>query len=358
MLPDQRHFFKDVLSIIREENINAVCIAGDVYDKTIPTEEAVQLFDDFLVELSRLTDVFIISGNHDSEERLNYGSRLFKANNVYIVAKFNGKLTKHEKTDDYGKVNFYLLPFIKASQVKHFYPDRKINSYNDAVATVLESAQMDISERNVIIAHQFVIGKGDAVPTLSGSENASVANVGTVESIKASLFAPFDYAALGHIHSPQAMGVDYIRYAGSPISYSLNEIGTVKSVPIITLEEKGNVSIELREIHPLHEMRKITGTMEQILQHGEETEDYVYVTLTDEIPVMNAMAKLRELYPNIMKLDYDNTHTKALGNVEPEKVVTRSLNEILSDFYKEMFDSEITEEELYILNSVAKEAGL
>lgn len=361
MIADQKYILDQILAIAQERMVDGVLIAGDVYDKSVPSEEAVKIFDYFLCQLAnQKIPVFIISGNHDSDERLHFGSALFETNGIYIVSKYEGSMTKRTLTDEYGKVNIYLLPFVKASQVRHFWQEEKIETYDQAVRLVVENTDIKKEERNVLVAHQFVAGKG-AEPEFGGSENAAVQNVGTVEMVGTDCFSDFDYVALGHIHSPQRVARDTIRYSGSPLKYSLSEINNQKSVPVITLGQKGTVDVELIPLQPLHDMRHLQGRMEQILDRNNISypEDYIYVTLTDEYAIPDAMATIRQYYPNTMKIDYDNSHTRAAGKIDVSKVTQeKSFSEIISDFYQMMYGCEMSEEEMALMLEVAGEAGV
>lgn len=361
MIADQKYILDQILTMAQERAVDGVLIAGDVYDKSVPSEEAVRIFDYFLCQLAEQgIPAFIISGNHDSDERLHFGSALFESNGIYISSKYEGTLAKQTLTDEYGKVNIYLLPFVKASQVRHFWQEEKIESYDQAVRIVVENTDINRKERNILVAHQFVAGKG-AEPEFGGSENAAVQNVGTVEMVGTDCFADFDYVALGHIHSPQRVGRNTIRYSGSPLKYSLSEIDNPKSVPMITLGQKGNVDVELIPLQPLHDMRHLRGRMEQILDRKNisSPEDYIYVTLTDEYVIPDAMATIRQYYPNTMKIDYDNSHTRAVGKIDVSQVTQeKSFPEIISDFYQMMYDCEISEEEMKLMLEVAGEAGV
>ena len=250
LIEDQKYILNQVLDLIDEESVDAVLIAGDVYDKSVPSEAATRILDSFLSELAaKKVKTFIISGNHDSDDRLNYGSTLFESNQVYISAIYDGHLDKHVINDGETEINIYLLPFIKASQVKHFFPKAEIESYEDAVRVVLANADIDEKKKNILVAHQFVAGKGED-PMLGGSEGAGTQSVGLVEKIGYDLFNIFDYVALGHIHSPQSVGRCEVRYSGSPLKYSLSEVNNEKSVPIINVDKNG-VEINLIPLKPM-----------------------------------------------------------------------------------------------------------
>lgn len=380
LIEDQKFMLDQILKIIEDESVDAVLIAGDVYDRANPQENAVELLDDFISELARKNiKAFIISGNHDSEERLNYGKRLFSDSGIYITSKFKGELEKVECEDEHGTIDIYMLPFIKASQVRYYYPDEEIKSYEDAVRVVLEKAGIDKSKRNIIVAHQFVTGdvgttgddrvsgdggvnaRGPADPIIAGSEGAMVQNVGLVEKISNEVFKDFDYVALGHLHSPQVIGREHIRYCGSMLKYSLAEANTDKSAPIIAMNEKGSTKIKMLTLKPMRDLRHIKGKMEQLLskENVTDTEDFMYVTLTDEDRVDDAMNIIRQHYPNTVKMDYDNSHTKEIEDFDVTQAAEdKPFDELISDFYRMMYAADITEEELEIMKTAAREAGV
>lgn len=360
LIDDQRFILDQIISVADQREVEAVIIAGDVYDRAVPSEEAVGLFDHFLRELaSRHIKTFVISGNHDSDERLNFGSSLFETNEIYISSKFDGKLFKKELKDKDKTINIYLLPFVKASQVRHFYPDAEIETYEDAVRTIIDNADINEAETNILAAHQFVAGKGKET-IFSGSESAGVLNVGLVEQIGASCFERFDYVALGHIHAPQQLGRETLRYCGSPLKYSLSEINNDKSMPLISIED-GNVSVELIPLEPKRDMRHIKGRMEQLLdkENIRSPEDFVYVTLTDEDVISDAMGIFQQVYPNTVRIDYDNDHTRELESVDITRIgENKSFDELISEFYQMVYKCDISDEELSIMMDAAREAGV
>lgn len=361
LIGDQKYILDQILGIIKEKAVDGVLIAGDVYDKAVPSEAAMNLLDYFLSSLSRsgvLT--FMISGNHDSDDRLNYGSDLFAANQIYIASKYDGTLYRRTVTDAYGEADIYLLPFVKASQVKHFFPDAEIATYDDAVRVILSHAGVDPDRRNIIVAHQFVTGRSED-PALGGSESVGTQSVGLVEKIGYDCFDTFDYAALGHIHSPQRVGREEVRYAGSPLKYSLSEVNNAKSVPIITLGEKGDVSLELIPLHPMRDLRHIKGPMKMLLDKTNITDpdDFIYVTLTDEDAVNDAMGIFQQVYPNTVKIDYENSHTRAIEQVDISSIAeNKSFSELIGDFYRLMYQCEMSEEEMKYMKVAAQEAGM
>lgn len=362
MIDDQRYILEQILEIVPQRQVEGVLVAGDVYDRAVPGEEAVKLLDWFLRRLAEeKVKTYLISGNHDSDERLNFGSALFEKSGIYIASKYQGKLYRQTVEDAYGRLNIYLLPFVKASQVKCFFPEEEIFSYDRAVGTVLEKAGVDKKERNLLVAHQFVAGSGED-PELGGSENIALQTVGAVEKVGTDCFEAFDYVALGHIHSPQRVGRDTVRYAGSPLKYSLSEIRNEKSVPLVTLGPKGEVEVELVPLIPRRDMRHLKGGLVQLLdgKNIQSPEDYIYVTLTDEDPIPDAMGIVRQFYPNTMKLDYENSHT-GQAQLQPAEVLRgreKSFRELISDFYRMMYGCDISQEELEIAREAAKEAGI
>ena len=358
---DQKYILDQILGIIDEREVDGILIAGDVYDRAVPSESATNLLDYFLKCLAdKKVKTFMISGNHDSDDRLNYGSSLFAANHIYISAQFMGNLYRQTVIDEHGEADIYLLPFVKASQVRHFYSEEKIESYDDAVRTILAHAQIDPGKRNILVAHQFVAGKG-ADPELGGSESAGTQSVGLVEKIGYDCFDGFDYVALGHIHSPQSVGRKEVRYSGSPLKYSLSEVGNDKSVPVITLGEKGDVDIELVKLRPMRDMRHLKGPIEKLLNRENITspEDFIYATLTNEDIIDDAMGIMQQVYPNTVKIDYDNSRTREIDRIDIANIAEqKSFDELIGDFYKKMYGCEISEEEMLVMREAAKEAGV
>ena len=357
---DQRYILEQILNLIKEKSVDVLLIAGDVYDKAIPGEKSVQLLDYFLKRLVETgIKTYMISGNHDSDERLNFGSSLFESNNIYINSKFNGILKKYSLYDEFGELNIYLLPFVKASQVQHFFPEEKIDSYDMAVRTIIKHSDFDAKKRNILVAHQFVAGKED--PEIAGSEGLSVHNVGMVEKIGYGSLAEFDYVALGHIHSPQSVGLKHIRYSGSPLKYSLSEVNNNKSVPIITFKDKGEVLVEFAPLLPMRDIRHLKGNIKNLLDKNNISmeNDFIYATLTNEDIVNDAMGIFREYYPNTVKIDYDNSHTKEIENVDITRITqNKTFDELIKDFYMQMYSCDMGEEELEIMKWAAKEAGV
>lgn len=308
MLEDQAFVLDEIVTIAAREQPGAVLIAGDVYDKSVPSAEAVQLFDDFLCRLAAIRlPVMVISGNHDSAERLAFASRLISASGIFISPLYDGTVTPVTLHDDHGAVDFYLLPYIKPLHVRQAFPDEEVNSYNDALRIAVSHIVLDQEHRNVLLAHQFVTGA-----TVAGSEELSV---GGLDNVDADIFDAFDYVALGHIHGAQRVGGERVRYCGSPLKYSFAEANQHKSVTLVELGAKGEVDIHLLDLHPRRDLREIKGSFADIAARRNDAadpkDDYMHITLTDDDDVVDALAQLRLIYPNIMRLDYDNHRTRA-----------------------------------------------
>ena len=332
MLEDQEYILTKIINIIDDEKPAGVIIAGDVYDKSIPSAEAVQMFDDFLTRLAkRNLQVFVISGNHDSPERMSFGSRLMDQSGIHISQVYSGKIEPFALKDEHGIINVYMLPFVKPAHVKRF-SDESIESYTDAIRVAVAEMNIDQSARNLLITHQFVTGA-----TRSESEDISV---GGSDNVDVSVFDGFDYVALGHIHSPQNCTSERVRYCGTPLKYSFSEAKDNKSITVVELEEKGNISVKTVSLVPMRDMVEIKGRYNEIMlkSYYENTsyqEDYIHITLTDEEDIVDAIGKLRTVYHNLMKLDYDNKRTRSVAQVDGAvDVETKTPIELFSDFYE------------------------
>ncbi len=359
MLNDQEYVLEQIIDIISKEKIDGVLIAGDVYDKQVPSLEAIKLFDDFLTRIANMdVKVFIISGNHDSAERLSFAGRLIEKSGVYIAPMYEGNVIKHTAKDEYGDIDIYMLPYVKPVYVKKYYPDREIDSYNDALKCAMESIDIDEKKRNIIVAHQFVTGA-----TVCDSEELSI---GGLENVDASIFDKFDYVALGHIHGAQKVQRDTLRYSGTPLKYSFSEINHKKSITIVEIKDKKDnevdISIELKELKPLHDMRKIKGEYDEITLKenyiNTDTRDYMHIILTDEDDIPDAIGKLRAIYPNIMKLEYDNARTRSNNKLD---IVNRIEEKTPLDLFKELYElqnnQEVSDEQEKYLRDIFESIG-
>ncbi len=349
LLEDQRAILEQILALCAARGVDAVLLAGDVYDKSIPSAEAVALLDWFFTALTAQgRQVFVISGNHDSAARLDFGSRLLALSGLHITGSFRGAPGHAVLRDEWGEVHFWSLPFVRAASVAHWLPDADTATYDRAVAAALAAAQPDPAARNVLLAHQFVTA-GGAAPIASGSESALT--VGTVDNVDYTRFDAYDYVALGHIHGAQRVGRDTVRYAGSPLKYSLSECRQQKSVPLVTLGPKGSVEVELLALHPLRDMRHLTGPLEALLDRSRaaDTGDYLWVTLTDEGPVLDAMRRVKAVYPNTMKLDFAARAGLVHAAPKAEALRQKSFAELFAEFYETAAGAAPTEAEWALL---------
>ncbi len=334
MLEDQKFILNQILEAADQEKPDGVLLAGDLYDKPVPPAEAVGLLDWFLTELSaRKIAVFAISGNHDSAERIAFGSRLMGDRGVFLSPVYDGTVEKVEMQDEYGTVCVYLLPFLKPAVVRSVWKHKadQIRTYDDALRMVVSSIPSDPSQRNLLVSHQFVTGA-------SRCESEEIF-VGGLDNIDVSMFDAFDYVALGHIHSPQHIGRETVRYCGTPLKYSFSEAGQQKSITVVELKEKGDISISTIPLRPLRDLRKIKGTYLEVTARdfyaGTNTSDYLQITLTDEEDIPDGLQKLRIIYPNLMRLEYDNRRTRENQEIlQVQAMEEKSELELFEEFYE------------------------
>lgn len=354
MLEDQEFILKKIINIIDEIKPDGVIIAGDIYDKSVPSAEAVELFDDFLVRLSkRDLKVFIISGNHDSAERIAFGGRLMNKSGIFMSPVYNGNVEPITLTDDFGEINVYMLPFIKPANVRRFFPDCEITSYTDAVKTAVDALNVDPTKRNLLITHQFVTGA-----ERTESEDVSVGGTDNVDAI---VFKNFDYVALGHIHRAQKCSSEYIRYSGTPLKYSFSESNDKKTVTVVQMNAKGDISLDFIPLVPKRDMVEIKGTYEQLTlksfwENTTYPSDYIHVTLTDEEDIPDVLTKLRVIYKNIMKLDYDNKRTRTLSEINgAQNVKEKTPFEHFCEFYQLQNGQPLSDEQSAFVNDVIEQ---
>ena len=359
MADDQKYIMQKIIGITREQQPDAVFIAGDVYDKSMPSAEAVSLFDDFLVGLSQVCPhIFVISGNHDSPERIAFGAKLMNNSGIHLSPVYNGEVSPVTLEDSLGKVEIYMLPFIKPANVKRFIQDNDEEndtaamSYTQAVSFAIKRMNLDPNVRNVLITHQFVTGA-----VRSESEEITV---GGTDNVDAGVFCDFDYVALGHIHAPQSMNGGKIRYCGTPLKYSLSEINHEKSITVVTLGHKNELDICAIPLEPLRDMQHIKGKYSELTARSFytspeiNTQNYMYITLTDETDVPDAIGKLRVIYPYLMKLDYDNARTRSDSGLlySDENLGSRDPFELFSEFFKLQNNADMTAEQSVIVNGL------
>lgn len=353
MLEDQSYILSQILAVIEKEQPDCVIVAGDIYDKPVPSAEAVQIFDEFLTRLAEMKiPGLMISGNHDSAQRLSFGARLMKETGIYFSHVYDGTLQKVEFCDEYGGVDIYLLPFIRPSIVRHVFPEEETESYQDAVRIALKHVELETSHRNILAAHQFVTGA-------SRCESEEI-SVGGIDQIDVSLFDAFDYVALGHIHSPQSVGRETVRYCGTPLKYSFSEADQEKSVTVAELKEKGEVEIRTIPLVPLRDMRKIKGTYLEVtakaFYEGTNTRDYIQITLTDEEDIPDGMQKLRAIYHNLMRLEYDNKRTRESREITgAEERKEKSAQELFEEFYELQNNQPVSSEQKRFLQKLIRD---
>lgn len=360
LIEDQEYILKEIINIIKEKEIKALLISGDIYDRSVPPTEAVNLLDNFLKILIKdlKIKVFIISGNHDSKDRLGFGNKIFEDEGLYIESKYNGRLKKVRLEDEYGPLNIYMLPFIKPVEVKKFFEDDLENNYDLAINKIIEKEEIDKSERNIIMVHQFVTA-GNVKPERTESE---VLSLGGIENVDVSNFKSFDYVAIGHVHRPQKIGRDTARYAGTILKYSFSEINHNKSIPIIDIKEKGNITINLLPLKPLRDMREIKGPIEELIKEENykegNLEDYIKAIITNEEPVYDAIGKIKKIYPNTLKLEIQNSKTinkNEEQNINLEELKKKSELELFSDFYKLQNNLDLNEKQKEIVKNIISE---
>lgn len=361
MLDDQRYILEQILGIIEDEKPGAVLIAGDVYDKSVPLTEAVTLFDEFLTVLAKKkVPVLIISGNHDSAERLAFGNRLMKESGMYISPVYTGKIEPVVMEDSEGEVYFWMMPFLKPVHVRQYFPEAEIESYSNACAQVVQDMQIDVAKRNVLLAHQFVTG----AKTCESEERS----VGGTENVNAEVFVAFDYVALGHLHGPQNIGSEKMRYCGSPLKYSFSEAKDHKSVTVAELGKKGELTLRLIPLVAKRDMKEIRGSFEKVgsaeftdaLKREDENalENYCHITLTDEEEIPGVAMKLRAIYPNLMKVSYDNVRTRSYQEItDAEDVEEKSAVALFCELYQKQNNAEMSREQLQYVEELMKKIG-
>ena len=357
LIEDQKYILDEIIKFAIDKKVDLVLIAGDVYDKSIPSVDAVNLFSNFLTSLYKNNiRVFVISGNHDSKDRLSFGNELLIDNGIYIEGVFDGELKYIELEDEYGKLNIYMLPFVKPVDVRKYYPDEKIDSYDDAVRCIINNTKIDKKGRNIIMVHQFVTGSNIDIER-SDSETISL---GGIDNVDINNFIDFDYVAMGHIHGPQRLLRDTARYAGSPLKYSFSEVNQKKSIPIINFRDKDEIEFELVNLLPLRDMRIIKGPIDKLLDKDvykdTNLDDYICAVITDNDYVVDAIGKLRDVYKNILKVSYDNDRTNIDNDINIQNI-NKDLSpiELFSDFYKMQNNIDIDKKRERIVNDIIKE---
>ena len=357
MIEDQKYILDQIITLIKEESVGIVLLCGDIYDKSIPTIEAIHLLDEFLDQLSKLAiKVLMISGNHDSIDRLSFGKSLFTRSNLYIASQFENEIEKITVKENGITVNFYMLPFVKSAYISHIF-QLQTDSYEECFRYLIEHTKIDEEETNILLSHQFVTANKKN-PELSDSETSSL---GGIDNIDFHIFDPFDYVALGHIHKPQAMGREMVRYAGSILKYSFSEIHMDKKATILTIDAKKEISLSFHPLKPLRDMREIECSLEELLKKQCEIgnqEDYMHVILTDEEQILDAIGKVRTIYPNVMQISFKNRrHMKQLesAQIKEDQISDQSPAELFEQFYKMQNHIDLDEKRLQLVLSVFEE---
>ena len=357
MIEDQKYILDQIITLIKEESVGIVLLCGDIYDKSIPTIEAIHLLDEFLDQLSKMAiKVLMISGNHDSIDRLSFGKSLFTRSNLYIASQFENEIEKITVKENGITVNFYMLPFVKSAYISHIF-QLQTDSYEECFRYLIEHTKIDEEETNILLSHQFVTANKKN-PELSDSETSSL---GGIDNIDFHIFDPFDYVALGHIHKPQAMGREMVRYAGSILKYSFSEIHMDKKATILTIDAKKEISLSFHPLKPLRDMREIECSLEELLKKQCEIgnqEDYMHVILADEEQILDAIGKVRTIYPNVMQISFKNRrHMKQLesAQIKEDQISDQSPAELFEQFYKMQNHIDLDEKRLQLVLSVFEE---
>lgn len=361
---DQQVILKEVITYAKELRPDAIVIAGDIYDKSVPSAEAVNVFDEFLTDLSEITPeipILIISGNHDSPDRLKYASEILKRHHIYLAGNVPERPEEHiEKVtlhDAYGEVDFYLLPFMKPAYVKNIFVDGTPETYSDAVKEIIKREKIDYKDkRNVLVSHQFCVGEKAESPETCDSE---VFSVGGIDNVDIGSVKEFDYVALGHLHGAQCIGKPEIRYCGTLLKYSVSESTQNKSLTVVTLKAKGEKpEIENYPLHPLRDVRKKKGTLDEIIKEAQETEkdDYISITLTDEIDPYKPKEQLERIFSHILEIRVDNQRTRTKLKEMDEELVMKDPFTSFAEFYKEMQGREMNGEEETIMKEIFDKA--
>lgn len=360
MLEEQKHVLNQILTIVKEEKADGLILAGDIYDRSVPSAEAVVALDQFLREATKLgIQIFMISGNHDSPERIGFARSILEDKGLHIEGMIRGNMNPVVMEDEYGILNIYMLPFAKPAIIRHLYQDETIVTCEDGVRKIIEESGIDANNRNLLITHHFVTNTGKP-PEQSESESNLL--LGGAENVDASVFEAFDYVALGHIHGPQRMGRDTVRYSGSPIKYSFSEVFHKKSVTIVELKEKGNVTISVRSLVPIHDMRKIKGTLDELMKEEvysqADVNDYLHVTLLDKQELFDPMGELRSVYPNVMQITFEKNERKEHENsMSIASTQNKSIYEHFRDFYTSAAGEELEGEYETCMKAVIEEIG-
>lgn len=354
LISNQENALNQIIELIEKESIKSVLISGDIYDKPVPSAEAVTLFDAFLTKLAKMElNIFIISGNHDSPERIQFGNQLLQSQNIHILGKFQGKLEKTSLNDEFGKINIYMLPFVKNATFSSFFPDMKFHDISQAIEYLINISDINVSERNIILYHGFVLCNSNE-PETSDSE----LQLGGLQLVNADIFEKFDYTALGHIHKPQWVRKNKIRYSGSILKYSFSESQQQKSVTVIDLKEKDNIEFSFYQLNEVQDMKIIRGRFDDLLENALPSDDFIRAELADDSIVPYAMEKMRTVYPHLLELIYLKQAERISAlSTESTDIENKSISELLELFFNNVYQYNIKDEPetLEILNEICGE---
>lgn len=357
LIEDQKYMLNEIIKIVEKEKVDAVLLSGDIYDRSVPPSDAVEVLNDFLNMLIKVSKVkvFVISGNHDSKERLNFGSKIFENDGLYIQTSYDGKIKCIELSNN---INIYMLPFVKTIEIKQYFEDEKINTYNEAMKAIMDNENIDTEKINILMAHQFVTA-GNNNPETCESETGSV---GGVDNVDASNFEKFDYVALGHIHGPQRIGKDTIRYAGTMLKYSFSEVSHNKSTVLLDIKGKNKIEYKLIPLKPLRDMRVIKGPIEELLKEenfkGTNTQDYIKAIITNDEAIYDAIGQIRRVYPNTLSLEIHNIKS-SIQDLELENMENLKMKdelEVFDDFYEFQNGVRLGEEQKEIMKEIIRQA--
>ena len=351
LLEDQKIILDQIVKYMEDYNVEVLMLAGDIYDKQIPSKEAVNLFNDFLCDLilKHHYQVYIISGNHDSAERLNFASSILKNEGLYIETYANVPISKYEFHDEFGKVNLYMLPYSSPLYTRVKF-DSTCNNYSEMIKYYVENSNIDFSKRNILLTHHTFLHNNMA----SFSDSEVRFNIGGTEGIDAAYFKDFDYVALGHLHNPQYVNRHHIRYSGSILKYSDSEVNINKVALMVELKEKGNIEITELPLTPLHDLKKIKGTIDELLVNPDVLdEDYVYVTLTNDTIIPYAMKRIRVKYPNALSLTYERLSKQLIDKtIDTTDFKEKSIKDQFNEFYKFINNKELSDNQISILDKI------
>ncbi len=361
MIGEQEYMLEQFVNIVKEEEPHAVIIAGDIYDRSVAPIEAVELLDKTLgkIILDFEIPVLLISGNHDSPERLSFGNGILRSKNLFIEGNFKKDLTKIELNDDYGKVNFYMLPYVDPAIVRNIYEDGRIRTHNQAMKAIIErvNGSFDKSERNIMITHGYARG----VSELSISDSERPLSIGGTDYVEIDNFRDFNYTALGHLHRPQHAGDKKICYSGSLLKYSFSEVEHKKSVTIVNMDANGDVTIEQKELKPKRDMRDLEGKLDELLDpanyKGIEQEHFYRVILTDKGELLDPMGKLKSVYPNVLQImvkerirDISDVRTAAGEGYRDKPKL-----QLFEEFYKSITEEDLERENIEVISRIIEE---